>query len=127
MKAGEKREKKTGGLLLGRCFFFVADVSDIFLDFLYSGAGEREEEFENFEVNRKGGDFLLGNRGEGFPRMARGGAHRGWEGVAGSGGGVKYLFRGRTVHQVNFVVWGTRGLHAGFPWLSSFRGFRDCR
>ena len=47
-----------------------------------------------------------------------------------AGGGLNIIFPGRNSHQDSKlsgisrpVVWGTRGLHPGFPWFSSFPWF----
>ena len=51
----------------------------------------------------KGGVLLFGNRGGGFPRRGGGVVHTGIgrvsRGGAPGGGGAKYFFRGRNVHQ----------------------------
>ena len=60
-------------------------VSDIFYFFLFRGRGK-----EGGVLGDKGGwEFLLGNREgvEGSEEGRRGGAHRGWKGIAGRGGG----------------------------------------
>ena len=63
---------------------FLADVSDIFIFFLVFRGREGAEESEAKSM----GYFLFGNKGGGgraSEEVRRGGAHRGWEGVAGRG------------------------------------------
>ena len=75
----------------------LADVADIFYFSSVSGAGRGR-----ISLRRKGGGYfyLEIERGGGFLRREAGWCTPAWEGVAGRGGGLNILLRGRNVHQL---------------------------
>ena len=78
---------------------FLVDVLNIFYFSSVSGPAKGRR-----SPRRKGGggNLVFGNRegGRVSEDGRRGGAQRGWEGVAGGGGGLNIFFRGRNVRQV---------------------------